>query len=201
MAGPDVSDPIHERMPVSLSLSTPYQITKLLGELYCNYYETEVATVRCRFFNSYGPGEVPGKYRNVIPNFIWAALHDEPLLITGTGHETRDFVFVDDLVDGLVRAATTPEARGCAFNLGRGIETEIGDLAALVVELTGTKSEIVYCSRRPWDHCVRRQADISAARHRLGFEPLVAFGEGLARTITWFEDEYDRIAASVKGRA
>src|SRR2546428_11672377 len=118
IAGHGVEAPIREDMPVSLHLDTPYQVTKALGEFYCNYFNEQVSTVRARFFNSYGPGEVPGFYRNVIPNFIWRALHGQPLIITGTGEETRDFIFVDDLVDGLVRAAVTPEAHGEAFNLG-----------------------------------------------------------------------------------
>ena len=111
IAGHGVDAPIREDMPVSLDLDTPYQITKALGEFYCNYFKSQVSTVRCRFFNSYGPGEVPGPYRNVIPNFIWKATQNEPLVITGTGTETRDFIFVDDLVDGLVRPACPRTAR------------------------------------------------------------------------------------------
>jgi UDP-glucose 4-epimerase len=80
---------------VSLHLDTPYQINKLVGELYCNYfydyYKLPVAIAR--YFNVYGPGEVPGRYRNVIPNFFWWAMHGQPLPITGTGEETRDFTF------------------------------------------------------------------------------------------------------------
>src|SRR5438128_9250758 len=112
---------------MSINLTTPYQITKMLGELYCNFFfnHHELPVVRCRFFNSYGPGEVPGQYRNVIPNFIWSALNNEPLVITGTGDETRDFIFVDDLVQGLILAATHPDAEGQAFNLGTGIETDV----------------------------------------------------------------------------
>ena len=91
--------------------------------------------MRCRFFNSFGPGEVPGPYRNVIPNFIWRALHDEPLAITGTGDETRDFIYVDDLVDGLVRAGRTDAAHGEAINLGTGRQTRVIDLARAIIEL------------------------------------------------------------------
>ena len=73
IAGHGIDAPIEEDMPVSLHLDTPYQITKALGEFYCNYYLEQVSSVRCRFFNSYGPGEVPGNYRNVIPNFHLAS--------------------------------------------------------------------------------------------------------------------------------
>src|SRR2546426_2064539 len=93
---------------VSLHLDTPYQITKLLGELYCNFYNDYygLPVVIARFFNVYGPGEVPGKYRNVIPNFIYKALKGQPLPITGTGEETRDWTYVSDIVDGILRCAT-----------------------------------------------------------------------------------------------
>jgi nucleoside-diphosphate-sugar epimerase len=104
---------------VSLHLDTPYQISKLLGKLYCNffynYYGLPVAIAR--YFNVYGPGEIPGRYRDVILNFIWWALHRKSLPITGTGEETRDFTFVDDIVDGTLRLGVIPEAVGDAFNL------------------------------------------------------------------------------------
>ncbi len=115
---------------VSLHLDTPYQITKLLGELYCNffynYYGLPVAIAR--YFNVYGPVEIPGAYRNVIPNFMWWAMHKKPLPITGTGEETRDFTFVEDIVDGTLRLGVFPEAIGDAFNLASNKETRIADI-------------------------------------------------------------------------
>jgi len=89
---------------VSLHLDTPYQITKLLGELYCNFFYNHygLPIAIARYFNVYGPGEIPGAYRNVIPNFIYWALHQQKLPITGTGEETRDFTFVDDIIDSLL---------------------------------------------------------------------------------------------------
>ena len=102
--------PLREEF-MSLHLSSPYQITKMLGELYCNFFchQHGLEVVKPRFFNSYGPGEVPGQYRNVIPNFIYWALNGQPLPITGTGEETRDFTFVGDIVDGLLRAGAHAE--------------------------------------------------------------------------------------------
>lgn len=197
IAGHGINAPIREDMPVSLHLDTPYQITKALGEFYCNYFQPSVSTVACRFFNSYGPGEVPGTYRNVIPNFIWRALHNQPLIITGTGDETRDFIYVDDLVDGLVRGATFPNADGQAFNLGTGIETRIGDLADLILRLTGSQSRIAFGPRRAWDKSVKRQADIRKAQQRLEFQPQVAVEEGLGRTIEWFRANYHIIRESI----
>lgn len=197
IAGHGIDAPIREDMPVSLDLDTPYQITKALGEFYCNYFSSQVSTVRCRFFNSYGPGEVPGRYRNVIPNFIWLALHDEPLVITGTGEETRDFIFVDDLVDGLVRAATTPAAHAGAFNLGTGVQTKVIDLARMIIAATQSKSPIHYAPRRAWDHSTHRQADIGRARETLRFAPSVKVADGIAQTVEWFVRNREAIGREV----
>ena len=91
---------------MSMHLTTPYQITKMLGELYANFYYHHygLPIVKTRFFNSYGPGEVPGQYRNVIPNFIYYAMSGLPLPFTGSGDETRDFTYVADIVDEIGRA-------------------------------------------------------------------------------------------------
>lgn len=200
IAGHGIDAPIREDMPVSLALDTPYQITKALGEFYCNYFNAQLPTVRCRFFNSYGPGEVPGPYRNVIPNFIWRALHGEPLMITGTGDETRDFVYVDDLISGLLAAAERPEASGEAFNLGTGIQTRIIDLAEVVIKACRSTSRIEFGPRRPWDQSIHREADISKAKTALGFQPTVGIREGIERTVDWFREHFDRVVAATAAR-
>ncbi|MGA8220680.1 MAG: NAD-dependent epimerase/dehydratase family protein [Candidatus Acidiferrales bacterium] len=197
IAGHGLSEPIREDMPVSLHMDTPYQVTKALGEFYCNYFQPQVSTVRCRFFNSYGPGELPGEYRNVIPNFVWRALHDQPLVITGTGEETRDFIYVEDLVGGLVGAAQAQAASGGAFNLGTGIQTRVIDLARLIIAACKSKSHIEYAPRRSWDKSTHRQADITRARAVLGFQPSVPVEEGIVRTVEWFEENRERIEAEV----
>src|ERR1017187_593373 len=195
IAGHGIDEPIREDMPVSLHLDTPYQITKALGEFYCNYFSDRLSTVRCRFFNSFGPGEAPGAYRNVIPNFIWKALHNEVLTITGTGDETRDFVYVEDLVDGLVRSASTPAAHGEAFNLGTGVQTRVQDLADMVIQVCGSRSHIEHAPRRPWDKSAHRQADIKRARSVLGFQPAVTVKEGITRTVEWFLENRHHLEA------
>jgi nucleoside-diphosphate-sugar epimerase len=201
IAGHGIDAPIREDMPVSLTLDTPYQITKVLGEFYCNYFDARVPTVRCRFFNSYGPGEVPGVYRNVIPNFIWRALHGEPLVITGTGEETRDFIFVDDLVSGLLAGAEVPEARGDVFNLGTGVQTRVIDLAEMIIKACRSTSTIQFAPRRPWDGSIHREADISKAQATLGFAPAVSVREGIERTVDWFRENRERIAVTLRDRA
>ena len=123
-------------------------------------------------------------------------MHDRPLTITGTGDETRDFIFVDDLVEGLMRCADTEEAHGQAINLGTGRQTRIKDLADTIIRLTGSSSEIQYAPRRSWDNSRTRQADISRAKRILGLEPETRIETGLEETIEWFRQEYESIAES-----
>lgn len=183
---------------VSLHLDTPYQIHKLLGELYCNYfhnyYKLPVATAR--YFNVYGPGEVPGKYRNVIPNFILWALHKQPLPITGTGEETRDFTFVEDIVRGTLQIGAVRKAVGEAINLASETETRVIDLANWINELTGNKAGIVLKPRRDWDKVVKRRASIEKARKILGYEPKTNIKTGLKKTYEWIVENKNKIEAS-----
>ncbi|MEW6048546.1 MAG: NAD-dependent epimerase/dehydratase family protein [Bacillota bacterium] len=192
--GDEAPLPLREEY-TSTHLSTPYQITKMLGELYCNFFHHHygLKTVKARFFNSYGPGEVPGQYRNVIPNFIYWAMQGKPLPMTGTGEETRDFTYVDDLVDGLLRAAYYDVAVGREYNLSGDAEIRILDLADMVNRLTGNTAGVRHLPRRKWDTKTRIKASIERARQELGYEPKVPFEEGLRRTVQWFRDNWDRI--------
>jgi nucleoside-diphosphate-sugar epimerase len=184
---------------VSIHLDTPYQVNKLVGELYCNYFhdffKTPVAIAR--FFNVYGPGEVPGKYRNVIPNFTWWAMNGQALPLTGTGEETRDFTFVEDIVDGTMRLGVMPEAIGEAVNLASEVETKVIDLAKWINELTGNKAGIAYKPRRDWDKATRRRASIDKARRLLGYQPKTVMKTGLKRVQEWFTENRERIEKSV----
>jgi len=183
---------------MSMNLSTPYQITKMLGELYCNFFYNHygLPVVKARFFNSYGPGEVPGQYRNVIPNFIYWAMKGQCLPITGTGEETRDFTYVGDLVDGLLRAGFYKEAIGEQFNLASAEETKIIDLANMISELTDNKAGIKFVSRRKWDTKSRLLASIQRAKELIGYQPETTFEEGLRATIEWFKANWDLIGKS-----
>ena len=185
---------------VSIHLDTPYQITKLLGELYCNFFSNyyDLPVVIVRFFNIYGPGEIPGKYRNVTPNFIYWALHSQPLPITGTGEETRDFTFVEDAVDGVLRAGVIHEAVGEAINLASGTETKVIELANVINELTGNKSGVKTVKRREWDRIIRRRASVEKARRILGYQPKTRIQEGLEKTVNWFLENRDKIEASAR---
>jgi len=182
---------------VSLHLDTPYQINKLIGELYCNYFHDyyKLPVAIARYFNVYGPGEVPGKYRNVIPNFIWLALHGEPLPITGTGEETRDFTFVEDIVDGTLRMGIVKEAVGEAINLASETETKVIDLANWINKLTRNKAGVFFRSRRDWDKVIRRKASIEKARRILGYQPKTDIKSGLKKTYYWILENKEKIEA------
>ena len=180
---------------ISMHLSTPYQISKMSGELYCNFYwhHYELPIVKTRFFNSYGPGEVPGQYRNVIPNFIYWAMKGQPLPITGEGKMTRDFTYVMDLVDALLRAGWSEKAIGAEMNIASAREIEIMQLAETINELTNNKAGLIYTDRRKWDTKSRLLASIDQARELLDYEPQTSFENGLRHTITWFQENWDAI--------
>lgn len=181
-----------------LEFHTPYAVSKYAGELYTRLYEQYygMETLSLRFFNNFGPHDPPGRYRNVIPNFIVQAHRSEPLVITGTGDETRDFTYCENTVDAILRAAsvpytTLPEVK--VFNVGSGRETSIRTLAESIVAALGSSSTIMYQPRRGWDHAERRCADISLARRYLGYEPAISFEEGIARTVAWFLAEAESL--------
>jgi nucleoside-diphosphate-sugar epimerase len=185
---------------VSLTLDTPYQIHKLLGEIYCNHYLQiyGLPTTVGRFFNVFGPGEVPGRYRNVIPNFVWMAMHGKALTITGTGNETRDFAYVADVVDGILRMGVMDSAIGEAMNLASGTETSVNQLAELINEVTSNDAGIVYLPKRDWDKSNRRLASIEKARKIIGYEPRTSFRDGLSSVHSWILDNQDNIKASLR---
>lgn len=183
---------------MSMNLSTPYQITKMVGELYCNFYSNhyDLPVVKTRFFNSYGPGEVPGQYRNVIPNFIYWAMKGQSLPITGSGEETRDFTYVGDLVDGLLRGGCYESAVGQEFNLASGKETTILELATMINEFVKNKAGIKFVQKRKWDTKSRLLASVDKAKELIGYEPQMDFSLGLKNTLKWFRDNWKNIETS-----
>jgi len=197
--GADSSIPLSEP-DVSIRLHTPYQVTKLLGELYTNYYYNlyGLPIVNVRVFNSYGPGEVPGKFRNVIPNFFYWAMSGTALPVTGDGTETRDWTYVDDVADGLLAAGVTEGAIGEAINLGSGAETRVFDLANEVNRLTGNDLGVVLFPRRDWDAKTRVVSSIDKAKRLLGFRPQTALNDGVKRVYEWFVENWDNIKKSAE---
>ena len=170
---------------------TPYALTKLLGEGYVRFYNRyhNLDTVILRYFNCFGPGERPGKFRNVIPNFIYLALNKRPLTITGTGDETRDYNFVDNAIEGTILAAKSNTSNGKIYNIGSGSEVKIIDIAKIINKLTGNFSPIVFKKRRKWDRIARRLADISKVKKELGYKPKHNLESQIALTVDWIKNQ------------
>lgn len=185
---------------ISISLHTPYQVTKLLGELYTNYFHNlyDMPIVNARFFNVFGPGEVPGKYRNVIPNFFYWSMHNQALPITGDGSETRDWTFVGDIVNGLLSMGIEESAIGEAINLGSGKDHKVIDMANTVNSLTGNPEGINYVARRNWDAKTKLLSSIDKAKDILDYKPTVSFDDGLKRVHNWFTDNWENIEDSAE---
>jgi len=185
-----------EDAPVSLFHDSPYSISKLIGEMYGNYYFQRHALpfVRARFQNVYGPGEILGAgrwrgtpatvWRNVTPTFIWRALHNEALPVENGGIASRDFIYVNDLVRGLLACALAGEP-GEAYNLASGVETTILHLTEQINAITENATPIALKPARDWDRSGNRYGDPSKAREKLGFEAAITLPEGLQQTIEW----------------
>jgi len=153
--------------------------------LFMDYHRMNRVNVRIvRIFNTYGPRMHPFDGR-VVSNFIRQALSGEDITIFGEGQQTRSFCYRDDLVEGLMRMMNAPDDCIGPVNLGNPDEFTVRELADLVLELTGSKSKIVF-EPLPADDPVRRQPDITLARQRLKWEPKVKLRAGLAETIAWF---------------
>lgn len=179
-----------EEHDTSINLHTPYQVTKLIGELYTNYFHNlyGMPIVNARFFNVFGPGEVPGIYRNVIPNFFYWAMNGQPLPITGDGTETRDWTYVDDIIQGLLSMGIRSEAIGEAFNLGSSEEHRVIDMANIINKMTGNEAGIIFAERRNWDVKCRLLSSIEKAKKLLGYRPKTEFEDGLKNVYNWFNE-------------
>lgn len=185
----------YEEDDFTIRHDTPYQVTKQLGEMYTYYFHRlyDLPIANARFFNSFGPGEVPGKYRNVIPNFFYWAKHGQTLPITGDGTETRDWTYVGDIVDGILRMAIVDEAVGEPFNLATGRDTQVIEMAEKISERVDNAAGVEYIGRRDWDNKTQIVGSIEKSQRVLGYEPETGFDEGLDRVHDWFETNWDRI--------
>jgi nucleoside-diphosphate-sugar epimerase len=185
-----------EDAPVSLQMDSPYSISKIVGEFYSVYYfnRCRLPVVRARFQNVYGPGEILGAgewrgtpatvWRNVVPTFVYRALKGDSLPLEGGGLATRDFIYVEDIVRGLLACASFGKP-GDVYNLASGVETSIRDLADVINELTGNVTPVHMGPTRDWDRSGRRFGSIEKAKQQLHFEASVDLREGLQRTIEW----------------
>jgi nucleoside-diphosphate-sugar epimerase len=167
-----------------------YDESKRFGEAatmeWLRKYDSDVRVVR--LFNTYGSRNAADDGR-VVPNFINQAIRGEPITVYGDGSQTRSFAYVSDVVQGLLSAMFTTGTKGEVFNLGNPREFTIIDFARLVVDLTGSRSEIVYKPLLFTDDPTRRRPDITRAKERLGWEPVVPLEEGLRETIEYYRSK------------
>jgi len=197
-----------EEQPVTLYHDSPYSISKIIGELYGNYYfqRHKLPFVKARFSNVYGPREILGAgqwrgtvhtvWRNVTPTFIWRSLNGEALPLDNGGNASRDFIFVEDMARGLMACALKGVA-GEVYNLATGRETSILELATLINEFTGNKTPLDLRPARDWDRSGKRFASTEKTESELGFTAKVETREGVRRTVEWTKTNADLIKRSM----
>lgn len=197
---------------VSLVQDSPYSMSKIFGEFYAKYYfkQHSLPTVRARFQNVYGPGEILGAghwrgtpasvWRNVTPTFIYKAMQGHALPLENEGIASRDFIYVEDIAAGLMACATrgTP---GEAYNLASGVETTIRELAERINEITGNRTPIQLLPKRAWDNSGKRYGSTSKSERELGFRAGIGLADGLARTITWTRENLALIERNIAKHA
>jgi nucleoside-diphosphate-sugar epimerase len=183
--------PKREDMPAS-PLS-PYALQKLVGEQYMQLFTRlyGLETVTIRYFNVFGPRQDPSSpYSGVISVFISALVDGRQPTIYGNGEQTRDFTYVANVVDGVLRACQAPKASGEVINVATGGRVSLNELFQAVRDLTGSNVKPIYAEPRTGD--VRdSQADITKARELLGYEPIVSFEDGLQRTLEWYRSSVE----------
>ncbi|NRQ01189.1 NAD-dependent epimerase/dehydratase family protein [Marinobacterium sp. xm-d-530] len=198
-----------EEQPVTLYHDSPYSISKIIGELYGNYYHQQhgLPFVKARFSNVYGPREILGAgqwrgtqhtvWRNVTPTFIWRALNGESLPLDNGGNASRDFIFVEDMARGLMACALKGAVSG-VYNLATGNETSILELAELINEFTNNTAPLDLKPARDWDRSGKRFASTRKAKEELGFESQVSIREGVEKTVAWTIENRELIASRIE---
>jgi UDP-glucose 4-epimerase len=181
--GDQGEQPLNEASPPDPR--SPYAVSKLAAEFYVRTIGDlwGIETVSLRIFNAYGPGQhIPPSHAPVIPNFLRQAMRGSPLIMHGDGSQTRDYVFVDDVVSALISAATAPNIDDYVINIGSGCETSIRDLVRLIMDVAGVKADTILNPRS--DPGVSRMcADLRLGREKLGYQPHFSLEEGLRLTI------------------
>lgn len=197
-----------EDQAVTLYHDSPYSISKIIGELYGNYYfeRHQLPFVKARFSNVYGPREILGAghwrgtmhtvWRNVTPTFIWRSLNSGALPLDNGGNASRDFIFVEDMARGLM-ACALKGTEGGIYNLATGQETTILELATLINEFTGNQTPLDLKPARDWDRSGKRFASTEKSERELGFKSQVDIREGIRRTVDWTKQNSNLIRTSI----
>ena len=180
---------------------SPYGVTKYVGEMYAQVFGRVygLENVSVRYFNVFGPRQDPSsQYSGVLSRFMLAALEGKQPVIYGDGQQSRDFTYIENVVDETLRACEAPEASGRVFNGGTGARITLNEVVKLLEKVSGRSIKAVYDPPRNGD--IRdSQADISLASTVLGYQPKVQFEEGLRRTWEWYRDNYEAKAQSSAG--
>jgi UDP-glucose 4-epimerase len=164
---------------------SPYAVSKLAAEFYVRTIGGlwGIETVSLRIFNAYGPGQhLPASHPPVVPHYLKQALRGGTLVAHGDGIQTRDYVYVDDVISALVAAATAPNINGQVINVGSGTETSIKDLIKQVLDVTGGTAEVIYNAQTPGG-VSRMCADLTLASQKLNYRSSISLTEGLRLTL------------------
>jgi UDP-glucose 4-epimerase len=164
---------------------SPYAVSKLAAEYYVRTIgdQWNIENVILRVFNAYGPGQnLPASHAPVIPNFLRQALRGSSIVMHGDGSQTRDYVYVDDVVSAMISAATAPGVNRMILNVGSGVETSVRDLVRMIIEVTGIKNAAI-ANPLTDAGASRMCADISLAREKLGYQPRISLLQGLRLTL------------------
>lgn len=200
--------PTTEEQPVTLYHDSPYSISKIIGELYGNYYfhRHQLPFVKARFSNVYGPREILGAgqwrgtihtvWRNVTPTFIWRSLNSESLPLDNGGNTSRDFIFVEDMARGLMACALKGKA-GEIYNLATGKETTILQLATIINKATRNQTPVDLRPARNWDRSGKRFASTEKAQNELHYTAQVDINEGIQRTVKWTQENKGLIESCI----
>jgi UDP-glucose 4-epimerase len=175
----------------STNMLSPYAVSKFAGENYCKaFYESYgLSTSMVRYSNVYGVAQRPDNpYCGVIAKFFEMAMSGRAPRIHGDGEQTRDFTFIDDVVDATLLAGFSPKAEGQVYNVGTGRETSVNQLARLIIQITGAQLEPEYVDRRDIDNIRRRVVNIEKIRRELRWSPSVTIEKGLRYTYQWLKE-------------
>lgn len=198
-----------ENAPVSLFHDSPYSISKLIGEMYGNYYHRThgLPFVKARFQNVYGPREILGAgqwrgtphtvWRNVTPTFVWKALNQESLPLDNEGLGSRDFIYVEDMARGLIHCAAKGRPAEI-YNLASGRETTIAELAKIINEETNNPTSPKLFPAREWDRSGKRFGSTVKAKNELGFDAEVDIRNGISQLVKWTKDNQSLIESCIK---
>ena len=173
------------------NMLSPYAVSKFAGENYCKaFYESYgMSSAVVRYSNVYGVAQRPDNpYCGVVSKFFESAMNGEPPRIHGDGEQTRDFTYIDDVVEATLLAGISPKADGQVYNVGTGREVTVNQLARAIIEITGANVETAYVDRRDIDNIRRRVVNIEKIRRELRWIPKFTVEQGLRRTYQWLKE-------------